>query len=237
MPGKEGRPLIWNSSTCFAFPGAAANRRGDLGLVFHYGSGTDKNPSVAYAMADNFEKAPPGWRFHSVGLSRARPSDNKWGAYNRTRAFEPSRKVWVGASHFLPTTNGDCCSAPPRCISFSGANGTITAGTGGKENRIVTLLGDIGATVVGCHGFELRRPNGMMVARSPSPGQLSGLTGHGDRRPIRMGKRLETRIASIAFHTRGEPSGAAQKLEEKLLTSGSFWPRSMILRSENSTEV
>jgi hypothetical protein len=111
LPGKEGRPLIWNSRTCFGFPGAAVNRRGDLGIVFHYGSGMDKNPSVAYAIADNFEKAPPGWSSHSVRRSLARPSDNKWGAYNRIRAFEPSRKVWVGASHFLPTTNGDCCSA------------------------------------------------------------------------------------------------------------------------------
>jgi hypothetical protein len=111
VPGASGRPLVWSSSTCFAYPSVAANKRGDLGMVLNYGTGEDLNPSVAFAMADDFVSPPPGWLYYRARISNARPLDNKWGDYNTVREFEPTEKVWVAASHFLPTTDGACCSA------------------------------------------------------------------------------------------------------------------------------
>jgi trehalose 6-phosphate phosphatase len=96
---------------------------------------------------------------------------------------------------------------------------TVAIVSGRPVQEIVALLGTTGVTVVGCHGFELRRPNGMMVAKSPSPGQLSGLE-RAMAIAVQFGweRRLEDKIASIAFHTRGEPSGIALKMEEKIFS-------------------
>ena len=113
LSGVQGRPLIWNSSTCYHFPSAAANRRGDLALVFNYGTGTNQNPSVAFAIADDNVPTPPGFSLSSVRISNARPSDNNWGDFNTVRPFYPTEDVWVAGAHYIPnTTNCTGCGSP-----------------------------------------------------------------------------------------------------------------------------
>ena len=113
VAGLQGRPYIWNTSTCFLYPSAAANKRGDLGIVMNYSTGTNKNPSVAFAIADDFVTAPPGFTIYNVRTSNARPSDNKWGDYNTARPFYPTQDTWIGAAHFIAgTTNCSNCSSP-----------------------------------------------------------------------------------------------------------------------------
>jgi hypothetical protein len=104
VPGNQGRPLVYNTGTCFAYPAASVNERGDVGLVINYSSGAALNPSVAYCLSDDYTGAPPGWTYHTVRTSTTRPSDNKWGDYNTSRPFFPSSEVWSAASHFLPTS-------------------------------------------------------------------------------------------------------------------------------------
>lgn len=112
VAGNQGRPLVWNSTTCFAYPSCTPNKRQDLGLIFHYSTGTARNPSIAYAIGDDFAVAPAPWTYFNVRTSNARPTDNKWGDYNTVREFEPSEKFWIGGAHYLPTTGvGGCCSA------------------------------------------------------------------------------------------------------------------------------
>lgn len=112
--GSYGRPLMWNSSDCFLYPSIAANKRGDLGVLVHWGYGTNLNPNVAYGIQDDYVPAPPGWSIRGYAASTARPSDNKWGDYNTARAFSPTGETWIGATHYITgtTTNCSACSSP-----------------------------------------------------------------------------------------------------------------------------
>lgn len=103
VPGNQGRPFVWNSSNCFAYPAAASNVRSDVALVFNYSSGAASGhlPYVGYAMADEYAGAPAGWTYYGVRASTSRPADNKWGDYNTVRRFAPVGEVWAAASHYL----------------------------------------------------------------------------------------------------------------------------------------
>jgi hypothetical protein len=113
----SNRPLVWSSTTCFAYPSAAVNNRGDIGLVVNSGTGTDKNPDVAFALADDNAPLPPTWNFTTVISSNGRPTDNRWGDYNTTRVFEPSGRVWVASSHYL-TASGASGTGVQKPIYF-----------------------------------------------------------------------------------------------------------------------
>jgi hypothetical protein len=102
VPGWLGRPYIWGSSYCFAYPSITPNKRQDLGAVFNYAEEPQWRPNVAYAMADDYIHAPPGWTFYTVRKSRSLPADNVWGDYNTVREFEPTQKIWVGGAHRIP---------------------------------------------------------------------------------------------------------------------------------------
>jgi len=113
VSGSKGRPYVWNSKTCLAYPAAAPNSRGDVGLVLNYSTGSAKNPSIAFAIADDYVKAPPGWTYYSVRRSNARPSNKKWGDYNTVRTFQPGGHAWVAAAHYIPgRSNCSRCSSP-----------------------------------------------------------------------------------------------------------------------------
>ncbi len=113
LSGAQGRPYIWNASVCFLYPSAAANKRGDLGLVFNASSGSNMNPSLAYALADDFTAVPPGFTYYLAQTSNARPSDSVWGDYNTVRAFLPTQDTWVGAGHVIASSsNCSYCSLP-----------------------------------------------------------------------------------------------------------------------------
>jgi hypothetical protein len=105
IPGSAGRPTLADGTSCFAYPAAAVNRRGDLALVFNYSSGAEDGhkPNVGFAVADEYVQAPPAWITYLVQASRSRPQSNEWGDYNTVRSFSPSGDVWGGAAHFLPT--------------------------------------------------------------------------------------------------------------------------------------
>ena len=67
VEGWEGRPLIWNSGQCFLYPSVSSNKRSDLGVVFHYGSGALQTPSVGYCHCRRL-------RCRSARLQRSTPS-------------------------------------------------------------------------------------------------------------------------------------------------------------------
>ena len=114
VAGGQGRPYIWNPSTCFAYPSVAANKRQDLAIVFNYSGGARAAPWTGYGLSDDLTAAPPGWTIYSARSSFYLPSDNVWGDYNTCRVFEPGQKTWVAGSHYIPNTGGDCsgCAEP-----------------------------------------------------------------------------------------------------------------------------
>jgi hypothetical protein len=120
VPGNQGRPLMWNSTTCFAYPSVAPNYKQDLGIVFHYASGTNKYPHFGFGIADDYTPAPPGWTIYNGKSSLGMPSDDRWGDYNTVRQFFPTGKVWVGVGHWMPATgaSGTANAARPVFIAF-----------------------------------------------------------------------------------------------------------------------
>lgn len=117
VSGNQGRPLLWNSTTCFAYPSVTPNKRGDLGMIFHYGFGSAWNPYIGFSIADDYVAAPAGWTYFFVKPSSARPltvnGNDRWGDYNTVREFEPTERAWVAGSHFI-NNNGNCdnCARP-----------------------------------------------------------------------------------------------------------------------------
>ena len=111
--GWLGRPYVWSPETCIWYASVTPNKRQDLGMVVHWGDGTNLRPSAYFSIADDYTWAPPGWTVYRYAISRARPSDNVWGDYNTVREFEPTQKVWVAGSHVIRnTTNCSNCSEP-----------------------------------------------------------------------------------------------------------------------------
>jgi trehalose 6-phosphate phosphatase len=81
-------------------------------------------------------------------------------------------------------------------------------------HEVLTLLGDLEITVIGSHGFEHRSPEGELIVRSPDLDQLNGLE-KASALAVQMGfgERLETKIAGVAFHTRGIQPARASEME------------------------
>lgn len=79
------------------------------------------------------------------------------------------------------------------------------------------LLGNLKINLIGSHGFELLRPDGTLLERHRSLNQQEGLRKARDL-AIRLGveKKLEPKIASIAFHTRGMNHEQASRLQEQV---------------------
>lgn len=114
VAGSQGRPYIYSSSTCFAYPSAAPNNRGDLGVVFNFDSGATKEaPSIGWALADDLTGTPPGWIYVPSAYGNALPSDQKWGDYNTIRKDLPGGNHWIIAAHWIPGgTNCTACTYP-----------------------------------------------------------------------------------------------------------------------------
>ena len=91
---------------------------------------------------------------------------------------------------------------------------TLAIISGRSLFELTGLVGNIGITMVGSHGFELRGPDGDIVVKKISPEQEGGLV---EARAIGieagLEKRLETKPASIALHTRGLSQGEASRME------------------------
>jgi trehalose-phosphatase len=97
------------------------------------------------------------------------------------------------------------------------SNTTLAIISGRPVSELLTLLGDIRITFVGSHGFELKQPAGGIIIKEPSPDQVLGLE-KARQLAIRrgLGHKLETKIASVAFHTRGMQAGIAGDLEDRV---------------------
>jgi trehalose 6-phosphate phosphatase len=94
---------------------------------------------------------------------------------------------------------------------------TLAIISGRPVAEVRHLLGNLGITLIGSHGFELLRPDGMLLFRHPGAEQRAGLKiARGLAVGLGFEKQLETKIASVAFHTRGVNDGLASRLEEQI---------------------
>lgn len=102
------------------------------------------------------------------------------------------------------------------------ADTTLVVVSGRPIVEVLTLLGDMGIAVIGSHGFEFRQPDGKLLVRKPNPLQTTGLKQAQalarQRGPV---EKLEIKVASVAFHTRGVPQDRAAKLENMIFSAWS----------------
>lgn len=73
------QPHIWNSGFAFAYPGAAANSAGQVGVCLSYGGNTlFVNPAVGVMNGAN-------WAITATGTGTHGPDRNRWGDYQTVR--------------------------------------------------------------------------------------------------------------------------------------------------------
>lgn len=94
---------------------------------------------------------------------------------------------------------------------------TVAVVSGRPIGEILLLLGGFPGFIAGSHGFELRSPGGKVETCPPAPRQDRGLV-RAREAAVQMGfgERLETKIASVAFHTRGAAPEKARDMERLL---------------------
>lgn len=112
----------------------------------------------------------------------------------------------------------------PECLSViaRSRDTTLAIVSGRPVREILELVGDLGVTLVGSHGWEIRNPEGSYRAASPSPEQERGLRQAEQELSERgLGPRVERKVASLAIHTRGMPVARAESLEDELLRAWS----------------
>lgn len=96
---------------------------------------------------------------------------------------------------------------------------TLAVISGRPVAEVLRLLGNLPATIIGSHGFELRREgyDGWDI-RKPTADQQAGLAKAGEAAVNGgYGHKLEQKVASLALHTRGLPAGKASLMEEEAL--------------------
>lgn len=91
--------------------------------------------------------------------------------------------------------------------------GSLAVISGRPLAELQRLLDLPGITMIGSHGYELRNPDGTLVVQKPTPKQRQGLS-MAWQTGVREGlnERVETKVASIALHTRGVPEEQARSM-------------------------
>jgi len=90
--------------------------------------------------------------------------------------------------------------------------------SGRPVSEILELIGDIGVTIVGSHGWEIRTADESHRQTLPSLEQKRMLE-EAERAvaTLGLGDRAERKLASVAVHTRGMPKTNAEDIENRLM--------------------
>ena len=88
-----GQPDIWNDQSAFAYPAAAPNVQGVVGVSMFFGGGT-RHPGHVVGFREG-----AAWRLALSRVSTHSPADNKWGDYVSVRRHAPGGTGWVAAGY------------------------------------------------------------------------------------------------------------------------------------------
>jgi hypothetical protein len=116
------RPFVWNSSGAYAYPSAAPNARGDLGVAGFWGGGGVSGwyPYFWVVIDDDFSRdagyTPAPWELYYVRQSTNGPSVNRWGDYISVQPFNPTSLAWAAAGFTLQGCPTSYCSEPSYTI-------------------------------------------------------------------------------------------------------------------------
>ncbi len=91
-----GEPHVWNRNHAFAYPAAAPNSDGVVGLSVEYGGGATLRPSHAVGILDGAT-----WKLLATANGSHGPSANKWGDYLAVRRHGSQGETWVATGFTL----------------------------------------------------------------------------------------------------------------------------------------
>ena len=104
-------PDIWSQTSAWAYPAAAANARGEVGISAFYGGGT-RNPTHVVGV-----KTATGWDTQVSRASTHGPIDQAWGDYVSGIAHHSNGAEWVASGFTLQGGNARS-NIEPRYVRF-----------------------------------------------------------------------------------------------------------------------
>jgi hypothetical protein len=107
-----GQPHIWNKEFAYAYPAAAPNANGRVGVSVFYGGGS-LNPSHCVGTL-----LPSGkWDLVTTAVGKHGPNENLWGDYLSVRPHGEDPKLWSTVGYTLQT-GGTRADVVVRYITF-----------------------------------------------------------------------------------------------------------------------
>ena len=141
----KSEPHLWSDQVAYAYPAAAVNADGRVGLSVCFGGNQD-HPGMAVGVLE----ADGSWNLTEVGVGSDGPLDNKWGDYLAVRVDGQDPSEWV-ATGFALDGGGDRRDVVPRMVRFGVGAVTDPGPTGGGVDLGPALqtLGELEAQVDG----------------------------------------------------------------------------------------
>jgi len=90
-------PDIWNSSFAYAYPSAASNDRGHVGITLFRGGGA-LSPGHVVGLWDDVSN---GWELRATRNGSDGPADGKWGDYLCCTRHSPDGLTWLASGYTL----------------------------------------------------------------------------------------------------------------------------------------
>lgn len=107
------QPDIWNGNFAFAYPDAAPNQSGDIGITLFAGGGTS-HPAHFIGVRT---AAGATWNLAKIATSTHSPTQNKWGDYLTCRRDHPNAAHWVASGYSLQG-GGEIVNIEPHFVRF-----------------------------------------------------------------------------------------------------------------------
>ena len=117
---RVAQPHIWSPNFAFAYPAAAPNSDGVIGISLQYGGGSTLFPSQAVGVLQKPATGSSNWSWQLITAKQGTngPVDGKWGDYLAVRPHGEHRQSWVATGFTLQAGAGRD-SIVPSYIHFS----------------------------------------------------------------------------------------------------------------------
>lgn len=93
-----GQPHLWSSSVAYAYPAAAPNSDGKVGISVHFGGGGQYYPSHAVGVLN---PSTSSWELVNTATGTHGPASNRWGDYLAIRPHGANQQTWAATGFTL----------------------------------------------------------------------------------------------------------------------------------------
>ena len=105
------QPSLWGNDTAFAYPDAAPNDRGEVGVTLFQGNNKPQH------VVGIFDGATKSWDLALTSSSTHQPNENVWGDYITCRRHTPDGLTWLATGFTLQGGN-TLTDIVPRVVQF-----------------------------------------------------------------------------------------------------------------------